>query len=296
MEFICNICPRNCNINRTYKKGYCKATNDIKLAKAAPFFYEEPVVSGSNGTGAVFFSGCNLQCCYCQNYRISHELFGEIVTEDKFSDILLSLADKNVDSISLISPTIYVLQIVKALDKVRHKIKIPIIYNTSGYEKEDTVKLINDYIDVYLPDIKYMDPVSSMRYSNAADYFNYCSSAVKKMLELKPKLVYRESILTSGVLIRHLVLPGLYKDSINILDWIKNTINDLKAESLISIMSQYMPYYMSCNYPEINRKVTKYEYNKVLSKAKELHLEGFMQDNCSSSDSYVPDFNLEGII
>lgn len=295
MESKCNLCPRNCNIDRNNKRGYCKAPNTIKLAKAAPFFYEEPVISGNNGTGAVFFSGCNLKCCYCQNYQISHELFGENVTIDRFIYILLSLADKNVDSISLISPTVYVLQIIKALDKVKHNLKIPIIYNTSGYEKAETINLINDYVDVYLPDIKYMNSLSSELYSNASDYFEFCSDAVKLMLELKPKLVYKESILISGVLIRHLVLPGLYKDSINILKWIKNTIDDLHSECLISLMSQYLPYYMSSNFPQIDRKITKYEYNKVVNKAIELQLSGFIQDKNSSKDSYIPIFDLEGI-
>lgn len=296
MESNCNICPRNCNIDRKTKKGYCNAPYDIIIAKAIPFFFEEPVISGQHGTGAIFFSGCNLKCCYCQNYRISHELYGKSISIENFCDVLLSLLDLNVESISLISPTIFVTQIIRALDKIKHKIKVPIVYNTSGYEKRETIKILRDYIDVYLPDIKYMLSTSSERYSNAYDYFDYCSSAVIEMLNQKPKLVYKNSILVSGVIIRHLVLPGLYKDSINILEWTKNTLDNLHAECLISLMSQYMPYYHTVNYPEINRKVTKYEYNKILSKAEELHLEGFMQDKCSSTDSYLPDFNLEGII
>ncbi len=296
MKFKCNICPRNCNTDRETNKGYCKATNEIMLAKAVPFFFEEPVISGKNGTGAIFFTGCNLKCCFCQNYVISHELYGVSVTSDRFCDILLSMNEKNLDSISLISPTIYIRQIIEALDKIKHKINIPIVYNTSGYEKTETLKMLEDYIDVYVPDIKYMNSIYSERYSNASDYFDYCSTAVREMLRQKPKLKYNDRTLSSGVLIRHLVLPGLYKDSICILNWIKENIDESASECLISIMCQYTPYFLSSNYPEINRKITKYEYSKVIEYASELNLKGFIQDKSSSKDIYIPKFDLEGVI
>ncbi|MFA5341022.1 MAG: radical SAM protein [Clostridia bacterium] len=296
MKTNCNICPRNCNTDRETHKGYCNAPNDIVLAKAVPFHFEEPVISGKNGTGAVFFSGCNLKCCYCQNYKISHELYGKVISLDHFCNILLSMNEKNLDSISFISPTIYVNQIIKALDIIKPKINVPIVYNTSGYEKPETIKMLDGYIDVYIPDIKYINSIYSERYSNASDYFDYCSKSVIEMISQKPYLKYNGSILTSGVLIRHLVLPGLYKDSINILKWIRKTLDESESNCLISIMSQYMPYYLSTNYPEINRKITKYEYSKVVETASSLNLQGFIQDKCSSEDIYVPDFDLKGVI
>lgn len=293
----CNICPRECNIDRKIQSGYCKAPIGIMLAKAAPFYFEEPIISGENGTGAVFFSGCNLKCCFCQNKSISWELQGVTVSIKKFCDILLDLQQKGVNTISLISPTPYSNNIIKALDQIKHKITVPIVYNTSGYEKPQIIKTLSDYIDIYVPDIKYMDPLYSAKYSNAPDYFHYCSQSVLEMVSQKPILKYKESgVLETGVLIRHLVMPTLYKDSINILKWIKDLLSETGYECLVSIMSQYTPYHKSFMYPEINRKITSYEYKKVINMAYELELKGFMQDKASSTDIYIPDFDLEGII
>ncbi|MDD3093244.1 MAG: radical SAM protein [Clostridia bacterium] len=293
----CNLCPRNCNIDRASQKGYCRAPDNIMLAKASTFFYEEPVVSGKNGTGAIFFSGCTLKCCFCQNKEISQDMKGLTVTDTKFSEILLNLQEKGVDSISLISATPYVLNIIRSIEKIKHKIKIPIVYNTSGYEKTETIKMLKDYIDVYVPDIKYINSGYSKKYSNAEDYFKYCSDAVYEKLSQKPKLIYKDNqTLISGVLIRHLVLPGLYKDSIDILNWIKNLLSTNNFECLISIMSQYTPYHQSNLYPEINRRITGFEYKKVINEANRLELNGYMQERISSKDSYIPDFDFEGII
>jgi putative pyruvate formate lyase activating enzyme len=286
-----------CGINRINGNGFCKAAENIRIAKAIPFLYEEPVISGTRGSGAVFFSGCSLKCCYCQNHEISSSNYGSDVSVERFCDILLSLQDKGVHNINLITPTHYSYQIIKALDRIKNRITIPIVYNTGGYERYEIIRLLKDYIDIYLPDLKYYDPYISKEYSDAYDYFEYASAAIQEMVIQKPNIKLDENgILQEGVIIRHMVLPGYYRDSIKLLDWISENLKKESNSFYVSLMRQYTPYFKSSEHPLINRKLTAYEYSKVTEKAAILNLQGFYQKKGSSDTCYIPTFDLEGII
>jgi len=292
----CNLCPRRCGINRETKSGYCGVKSKILLAKTMLHKWEEPCISVKNGAGTIFFSGCSLHCCYCQNNLISNEAFGCEVSVSRLAEIFLELQANGADNIELITPTHYITQIIKALDMVKHKIVIPIIYNTSGYELTQSIEMLKDYIDVFIPDLKYYSSEASMRYSNAPDYFKFASEAVLKMIDISDRLKYNEyNALVKGTIIRHLVLPGLRHDSMKILEWIAENITPDQA--LVSIMCQYTPFdFIPDDYLEIKRRITKMEYNSVVKYAVELGIKGFTQQHDSSSEQFVPEFDLEGVI
>ncbi|MCM1314028.1 MAG: radical SAM protein [Muribaculaceae bacterium] len=289
----CHLCPRSCGVNRNEKKGFCGAGAKILTAKAMLHQWEEPCISYKNGAGTVFFSGCSLHCCYCQNNIISNELFGKELTHRQLADVFLRLQDMGADNIELVTPTHFVPDIIKSLDIIKHKISIPIIYNSGGYELPETIKMLDSYIDIYMPDIKYFSPEVSSRYSNAPDYFKYTSSAVLAMTAQTGKNIFNEhGGLIKGVLIRHLVLPNQRHDSMKILDWIAENI----PNALVSIMNQYTPFeFINDTYSEIKRNVTKMEYNSVIRYAEKLGINGYIQQKSSADEKYVPDFDLSGL-
>lgn len=291
----CRLCPRKCGIDRYEKSGYCGTGAEILGAKACLHQWEEPCISYKNGAGTVFFSGCGLHCCFCQNNSISSDIKGKSITVNQLGDIFLRLRDSGADSIELVTPTHFAPQIISALDMVKNQLGIPVIWNSGGYELPETIELLNGYIDVYLPDIKYYSPQVSAKYSNAPDYFRYASEAVLKMTEQVGKLTYNsEGGLVRGTIIRHLVLPSHRHDSMKILDWIAENISPENA--LLSLMSQYTPFeHVPENCPELRRRVTKMEYNSVVRHADELGLKGFMQEKTSASAEYVPDFDFSGL-
>ncbi|MBQ8181913.1 MAG: radical SAM protein [Ruminococcus sp.] len=291
----CRLCPRRCDIDRYEKSGYCGTGAEILGAKACLHQWEEPCISYKNGAGTVFFSGCGLHCCFCQNNSISSDIKGKSITVNQLGDIFLRLRDSGADSIELVTPTHFAPQIVSALDMVKNQLGIPVIWNSGGYELPETIELLNGYIDVYLPDIKYYSPQVSAKYSNAPDYFEYASEAVLRMTEQVGKLTYNsEGGLVRGTIIRHLVLPSHRHDSMKILDWIAENISPENA--LLSLMSQYTPFeHVPENCPELRRRVTKMEYNSVVRHADELGLKGFMQEKTSASAEYVPDFDFSGL-
>lgn len=291
----CRLCPRNCGADRTVSKGFCRAGAEIIAAKACLHKWEEPCISYKNGAGTVFFSGCNLRCCFCQNNDISNELFGAEISADRLGEIFLRLEDMGADNIELVTPTHFVPQIIRALDGVKHRLSLPVVYNTGGYELAETIKLLDGYINIYLPDIKYFSPEISLKYSNAPDYFERASEAVTEMIRQRGKLQYNgEGGLLSGTIIRHLVLPSCRHDSMAVMKWIaENTSPD---EVLVSIMNQYTPFdFVPEKFPELKRRVTKMEYNSVVNYAAELGINGFTQEKSSASEKYVPDFDLTGI-
>lgn len=271
-------------------------SDEIYAAKAYLHKWEEPCISYKNGAGTVFFSGCSLRCVYCQNHVISNEGSGISISSDNLGDIFLSLQDKGADNIELVTPTHFVPQIITALDRVRHRLHIPVIYNSGGYEKVSTIDMLNGYIDVYLPDIKYFSPEISMRYSSAADYFEYASEAVSAMINQVGKPVYNsDGGLVKGTIIRHLVLPSHRHDSIKIMEWIAENLP--LDHILVSIMNQYTPFdFISDNFPELKRRLTKMEYNSVVKRASELGINGFTQERSSASAEYVPDFDFSGLM
>ena len=291
----CELCPRRCKVNRLTGKGLCGAGSSIIAAKASLHKWEEPCISYKNGAGTVFFSGCNLHCRFCQNNSISNELFGIELSTERLADVFLELQQKGADNIELVTPTHFVPLIVNSLELVRHKLNIPVVYNSGGYELTNTLAMLDGLVDLYLADINYFAPEVSKRYSNAPDYFKYVSEAVLTMISQTGKLVYNENGgLLKGTIIRHLVLPGNRHDSMKILDWI--AANTPPDKVLVSIMNQYTPFdFISSDYPELKRRVTKMEYNSVVSHAAELGLNGFTQERSSASDKYVPDFDLSGL-
>ena len=290
----CQLCPRECNADRTKGEGFCGGGGNIKIARAALHQWEEPCISGKNGSGTVFFSGCPLKCCFCQNYKISAENYGKEITIQHLAEIFLNLQEQNAHNINLVSPTQYVPWIISALDLVKPQLKIPVVYNSGGYESIETLRSLQDYIDIYLPDLKYMNQEISKKYSNADDYFEVAAAAITEMYNQVGGVSFDDDgILKKGMIIRHLTLPNNRVDSIRIMEWISRTFP--KNDILISLMSQYTPFYHSNYYKEINRKISTFEYNSVVDKAVSLGLDGFMQEKSSAKEEYTPEFNLEGI-
>ena len=290
----CQLCPRECNADRTKGEGFCGGGGNIKIARAALHQWEEPCISGKNGSGTVFFSGCPLKCCFCQNYKISAENYRKEITVQHLAEIFLNLQEQNAHNINLVSPTQYVPWIILALDLVKPKLKIPVVYNSGGYESIETLRSLQDYIDIYLPDLKYMNQEISKKYSNADDYFEVAAAAITEMYNQVGGVSFDDDgILKKGMIIRHLTLPNNRVDSIRIMEWISKTFP--KNDILISLMSQYTPFYHSNYYKEINRRISTFEYNSVVDKAVSLGLDGFMQEKSSAKEEYTPEFNLEGI-
>lgn len=293
----CTLCPRMCRADRRTAHGFCQAGDQIKIARAALHPWEEPCISGTNGSGTVFFSGCTLKCVFCQNYTLSHENFGKEISIQRLSEIFLELQEKGAHNINLVTATHYLPSIREALDLARPKLKIPVVYNCGGYERIETLREYADYIDIYLPDLKYYDSALSKKYSAAGDYFQVTSKAILEMIHLTGGLSWNEKqpeLLKKGVVIRHMVLPGAKDDSIRLLHWMKDTLPE--GSFLLSLMSQYTPFYHSILYPEINRRITSYEYNKVLDTAIELGLvHGYMQEKSSAKEEYTPPFDLSGV-
>lgn len=291
---VCNLCPRNCNAERNESSGsgFCKMPSVPVIARAAVHKWEEPCISGENGTGAVFFSGCSLKCCFCQNYGISHGGSGKKVTAGRLTQIIKELESSGVHTIDLVNPTHFSDIIIDSLKE--YKPKIPVVYNSSGYDSAETLGKFEGLIDVYLPDLKFFDSEKSMRYAKCADYFEKASKAVSEMSRQQPKAVFDEKgIIQKGLIIRHLVLPSNVNESKKILLWIKN---NLPEDTYISLMSQYVPYGNAGEYREINRRLTTAEYDRVIDCFFEIGLKnGFMQERTSAKTKFIPDFDGTGV-
>lgn len=290
------MCPRNCGVNRLKDRvGYCGAGKNIRVARAALHYWEEPCISGSIGSGTVFFSYCTLKCVFCQNYNISQCSFGKEITIDRLAEIFLELQEKGALNINLVTPTHYVPQIIEALKIAKEKgLKLPIIYNSSGYEKVETIKLLKGYIDVYLPDMKYFDTKYSMKYSKARDYFLYAKEAIDEMVNQVGEVKFdNNGIIQKGVIIRHLMLPGLLFDSKKIIDYIHSTYGN---KVYISIMNQYTPLEHVKIYPELNKPLNQKHYEALIDYAVSIGVEnGFIQEEGTDKESFIPLFNFEGV-
>ena len=290
---LCDICPRKCSADREKSGGFCRMGENPVVAKAFLHMWEEPCISGTRGSGTVFFSGCNLKCIYCQNYRISHENFGKELTVEQLASVFLSLQQKGAHNINLVTPVHFVSRIREAVQAAKG-LKLPIIYNSNGYESLEGLGAMERIADVYLPDLKYFSPDISRKYSGAADYFENASRAILEMYrQVGPPEFDSDGIIRRGLIIRHLILPGLSGESMKILKWIRENLPD---NVYISLMSQYTPYYRACEFPEINRHITRREYEKVLNCFYKLRFEhGYIQERDSACEEYIPEFNLEGI-
>lgn len=287
----CELCPHRCKVDRKSGKiGRCKCNDKIKIALYSLHYYEEPCISGKNGSGTVFFSNCNLNCKYCQNYKISQLGKGEYITVERLADIFIAQQENNANNINLVTPTMYVEQIIEAIKIARENgLKIPIIYNSNGYENIETIKMLNGYVDVYLPDLKYADNNLAKEYSNINDYFEIATQAIKEMYnQVGAPILDENGIIKRGLIIRHLVLPEFIDNSKKILKWLKENID---SEVYISIMAQYFPTYLAKEDKYINRKLTKKEYEDIENYVYELNFKnGYMQDLGEHEEEYVPDF------
>ena len=284
---ICNQCPRRCNVDRSKAVGRCGVGENFKLARASLHFWEEPCISGENGSGTVFFSGCNLGCVFCQNYEISHRKIGREVSDDELIKIFESLIEKGANNINLVNPTHYALQLADVLSK--WKSPVPIVYNSSGYESVETLKMLDGLVDIYLPDFKYISSEKARKYSFAEDYPKVAMLALQEMKRQVGADVFDESgIMKKGMIIRHLVLPSNTNASIKALDYLAENY----ADTYISVMAQYTPCGNLTGYDEINRKLTKREYNKIVDYILSLGLDKiFIQDLSSSGDRFIPEFS-----
>lgn len=288
MNNFCNICPNKCNVSRNANsRGRCGAEKDIKIAKYYLHPFEEPIISGSKGSGTIFFTGCPLRCVFCQNYELSRNQRGKIVTPKKLSDIFKQLEDMGAHNINLVTPSHYTNQLIESFEI--YKPQIPIVYNTHSYESIETLKLIDKYIDIYLPDLKFLSPSISKRYTGLNNYFDYASKSIEFMMNSK-KTIIKDGIMQSGVIVRHLVLPLCFNDSIDIINWFSQNKNN---GAYISIMSQYTPFGKIDNYPELNRKITKREYNRVLNALYSSDIDNyFIQELTSSSTEFIPQWDF----
>lgn len=290
----CKLCPKNCSINRNCGQvGFCKSGNKIKIAKAYLHLWEEPPVTGKNGSGTIFFSNCNLRCIFCQNYYISEEGNGVEISIDRFSDICLDLQKQGANNINLVTPTHYVPLIIEGIKLAKSRgLIIPIVYNSSGYENTQTIKLLDGIVDVYLPDFKYYSDIYAVKYSSCKDYFKYASEALKEMVRQQPECVFdKDGNINRGVIVRHLLLPGMEEDSKKIIKYLYDTYGD---SIYLSIMNQYTPV-RKCKYDELNNKVDDRVYDDVIDYAWNIGVRNaFIQDGESQSESFIPKWDFKG--
>lgn len=292
----CLLCPRKCGTNRrTGQTGVCGVSSEIKVARAALHYWEEPCISGKRGSGAVFFSGCSLHCVFCQNREISDGKEGKVISKERLSDIFMELADKGANNINLVTPGQYIPDIVWAVNDAKSRgMKLPIIYNTSGYENVTELKLLEGIVDVYLPDFKYMDSTLSARYSRAKDYPSVAKQALSEMVRQQPDVVIDDAtgLIQKGVIVRQLLLPGHVNDAKAVLKYLYDTYHD---HVYISMMSQFTPIALK-DYPEINRTVTRREYERLVDYALEIGItNAFIQKGDVAKDSFIPAFDCEGV-
>lgn len=292
----CLLCPRKCGINRsTGQTGVCGVSSEIKVARAALHYWEEPCISGKRGSGAVFFSGCSLHCVFCQNREISDGKAGKLISKERLSDIFMELADKGANNINLVTPGQYIPDIVWAVNDAKSRgMKLPIIYNTSGYENVTELKLLEGIVDVYLPDFKYMDSTLSARYSRAKDYPSVAKQALSEMVRQQPDVVIDNAtgLIQKGVIVRQLLLPGHVNDAKAVLKYLYDTYHN---HVYISMMSQFTPIALK-DYPEINRTVTRREYERLVDYALEIGItNAFIQEGDVAKDSFIPAFDCEGV-
>lgn len=292
----CTLCPRECKVDRTKNEvGLCGVSNKIKVARIAPHYYEEPPISGKNGSGAIFFSGCNLKCIFCQNYDISKYNFGKTITITKLAEKMIELQNMKVHNINLVTPTHYIPQIRKAIIKAKKMgLNIPIVYNTSSYESVESLKLLDGLIDVYLPDLKYYDDILAIKYSKAPNYFNIAIDAIEEMYRQTGSIEFdKNGMIKKGVIVRHLLLPGQIEDSKKIIKYLNFIYNN---NIFISIMNQYTPLENVKNIPELDKTVTDEEYNQLINYACDLGIKNaFIQEGKTCEESFIPKFDLTGI-
>lgn len=290
----CEICPRKCKVNRYEKKGYCRCDDKVIIALVSKHYFEEPCISGRNGSGTIFFSNCNLNCVFCQNHDISQGGKGIDVTVERLAEIMLEQQERGANNINLVTPTMYVEQIIKAIDIAKDGgLNIPIVYNTNGYEEVETIKKLAGYIDIYLPDFKYFTNELAIKYSKAPNYFEKVTSALLEMQSQFDEYVFDGEIMKKGMIVRHLVLPNHIQNSKNVLKWIKE---NLREDIYVSVMAQYFPTYKAIGDELIGRKLSFSEYRKIEQYFYGLDIKnGYIQDLGKHEEEFVPDFNMDNV-
>ena len=295
MKNECSLCPRMCMADREITTGYCGVKNTLRVARAALHFWEEPCISGEEGSGAVFFTGCNLRCVFCQNFQIARAEQGKEITVERLSEIFLELQAQKANNINLVTATHYVPQVVCALKRAKEQgLNIPVVYNCGGYESVETLKMLEGLVDIYLPDFKYVDTERAKRYSRAENYPEVAKTALAEMVRQQPEAQFDDrEMMKKGVIVRHLMLPGGIKDSKAVVKYLYETYGD---QIYISLMNQYTPLPHVEEYPEINRKVKKFEYDRRVGYAISLGVEnGFIQEGETAEESFIPAFTNEGV-
>ena len=286
----CTLCPRNCMVNRNKGElGFCREGNKLKVARFSLHMWEEPIISGTNGSGTIFLSGCNLNCIYCQNHEISHKHKGREISLEEFKDICLKLQENGANNINIVTGTHFISLIRDGLSLAKEcGLKIPVVYNTSGYEKVESLKLLEGLVDIYLPDLKYFDDSLGKKYSNCDDYFEYASSAIGEMIRQVGKPVIKNGFMKKGVIVRHLLLPGHLEDSKKVMDY----LSKFKDTIYISIMNQYTPV-IKLKYDNLNNKVSEEDYNELVDYAYDLGIrKAFIQEGDTVKESFIPDFDV----
>ncbi len=291
----CTVCPRKCGANRIKHAGICGAGNTITIARAALHEWEEPCLSGTKGSGTIFFSGCSLQCCFCQNAQISHDFFGKEITPDRFAEICFELKEKGAHNINLVSASHFIPLILPILREIKPTLGLPIVFNSGGYESVETLQELEGIVDIYLPDFKFMSSQLAEEYCNAPDYPQVAMSAILEMYRQIPKpILNRDGIMQRGLIIRHMVMPNAMHDSMKVLDWIAKNLDIDRV--FVSLMSQYTPCYQSQLHPKINRRISTYEYHKVYQHLLSLGIQqGYAQEKSSAKEEYIPPFDLTGV-
>lgn len=291
----CMLCPRRCGVDRRESVGFCGAGALARIALVSLHHWEEPCLTGDNGAGTVFFSYCNLRCCFCQNHEISHGGKGVEVTDERLAELFMEQQQRGAATLDLVTPTHYVPQIIHALDMAREKgFQLPVVYNSGAYETVETIESLRDYVDVFLPDLKYIEAASAKEYSQAEDYFPVASAAIRRMVEIAGSLQFDEDgQLRRGVLVRHLVLPGHRHESMRVLDWLWQTFGDTIQ---ISLMNQYTPMYKAAEHKGMNRRLTTFEYESVVNHAVDLGITNcYVQEGQTASEKFVPTFDNRGV-
>ena len=288
---ICNACPRQCGVDRSKKIGFCGTGESFAVARAAKHFWEEPPISGTNGSGAVFFSGCNLRCVFCQNFEVSRAKCGKEITDKRLTEIFDSLISEGAHNLNLVTATQYSERLSGIL-RAYHS-PVPVVYNCGGYESLETLRRLEGLVDIYLPDLKFFDPERSLRYCGAADYFETASAAILEMRRQQPEDIFEDGLMKKGLIIRHLVLPKNVNQSKRIFEWIKE---NLGAKTYISLMAQYTPCGKLESFPELQRKITRREYEKAVCFLEDLGFENvFLQELYSAAEQFIPAFDLTGV-
>lgn len=290
----CNLCPRNCGVNRYQTVGVCGAGSKMKVAQYSLHMWEEPIISGRNGSGTIFFSYCNLKCIFCQNYKISSMGYGKEISEKRFQELCLDLQKRGANNINLVTPTHYVPQIVSALSKIKHKeLTIPVVYNTSSYENVSTIQMLNGIVDIYLADLKYYDDALGCKYSHVKDYFHWASLAIAEMVRQVGEFSIENDLMKRGVIVRILILPGHVEDAKKLVKYLYTTYGD---QIIISLMNQYTPVKHFDEYPNLNHKISDEDYQEVIDYALDLGVKyAFMQEGDTQSESFIPNFNCSDI-